>query len=54
MHSEFRYHSENLAMIVKFRYHRESDALRKFEFSLCTVAFAMIANFCYDSEFSLS
>ena len=42
---------------------REKDELNKMEsfgsqkqgeeFSLCTVIFTMIANFCYDSEFSL-
>ena len=42
--SEFRYHSENFAMIVKIQ------GIAKFKFSLCTVTFAMIAKFRYLSE----
>ena len=54
MHSEFRYHSENFAMIAKFHYHSENLRHRKFKISLCTVIFAMLANFRYDSQISLS
>ena len=45
--SEFRYHSENFAMIAKFRYHRENTRHRK------NSNFAMHRNFLYDREFSL-
>ena len=45
--SEFRYHSENFAIIAK------KPGIAKLKFSLCTVIFAMIAKFHYDSEISL-
>ena len=51
---EFSYHSKNFAMRAKFRYHSENTRHREFKFSLCTVTFAMIANFLYDNEISLS
>ena len=38
---------------LHFRY-ANSEISLKFEFSLCTVIFAMIAHFLYDSEISLS
>ena len=41
-------------MIAKFCYHSENSVIAKIEFLLCTVIFAKIANFCYDSEISLS
>ena len=40
-------------MIAKFRYHRENLAIEKFENFAMIEIFAMIANFHYDSEFSL-
>ena len=44
MHSDFRYDSENFAMIEKFRYHSENSVIAKIEI------FAMHNNFCYDSK----
>ena len=45
---KFRYDSE-----ISLSY-RKKQGIAKFKFSLCTVIFAMIANFRYDNEISLA
>ena len=50
--SEFCYHSKNFAIVAKFRYHSENTRHSE-NSNFCTVTFAMIENFLYDSEFSL-